>query len=155
MRNEVPCRRRPIRRRRFGRAVALGLVVALGAAGLAGCAASRDELGTAASGCYVDLPAALHAVHHHGTLRGVRLVTVTSLRRHAPRLYRVATAHGHRTKNVCLVAFGGHFGASELTHPIGDPTGRLAVVEFAYPTKHLLATLLVRHPPLAFGHYHL
>lgn len=136
------------------RAIGATLALALGAAALGGCAAARNELGTAASSCYVDLPVALEAVHHHGKLGGVRLVTVASLRPHAPRLYRAALAERHRG-SVCLLAFSGDFAASRVERPIGRGTGHLAVVELAYPTKRLLATLLVLRAPLSFGHYHL
>ena len=135
-------------------ALAAGALLLL-AAGLGGCAAARNELGTAASDCYVDLAVASHAVHHEGKLRGVRLVSVPSLRSHAPLLYRTAEARGRRVDQVCLVAFGGRFRAGEVDRPIGAPTGNLAVVELGYPGRKLLATLLVTHAPLPFGHYHL
>ncbi|HTX62594.1 MAG TPA: hypothetical protein VMD28_03080 [Acidimicrobiales bacterium] len=129
--------------------------VALVALGLGGCAAARNELGTASSGCYVDLALATRAVHHEGRLEGVRLVSVPTLSAHAPLLFDAAKVHGRRLGEVCLVAFGGSFRASRVEYPIGKATGRLAVVELGYPNRALLATLLVAHPPLPFGHYHL
>jgi hypothetical protein len=127
----------------------------LGASALQGCAAVRNELGTAASNCYVDLAVASRAVHHEGKLRGVRLVSVPSLRAHAPLLYRAAVARERRLSQVCLVAFGGRFDATRVERPIGEQTGVLAVVELGYPNRRLLATLLATRPPLPFGHYHL
>ncbi len=134
--------------------VAAGAVLA-GAIGLGGCAAARDELGTSASDCYVDLAVAARAVHHEGRLQGVRLVSVASLRPHAPLLYDAAKTHGKRLGDVCLVAYGGDFEKARVESPLGQSTGRLAVVELGYPGRQLLATLLVVHPPLDFEHYHL
>lgn len=147
---ERRARRRPV----FRSLLAAGALLA-GAATFAGCAAARNELGTANSGCYVDLSAAIHAVHHRGRLVGVRLVSVASLRRHAQRLFATAEARGKRPAEVCLVAFGGRFSAANVERPIGDTTGHLAVVELGYPHRKLLATLLVSHAPLPFGHSHL
>jgi len=129
--------------------------LAVSALGLGGCAAAREELGTAASGCFVDLALASHAVHDHGRLLGVRLVSVTSLSAHAPLLFNAAEVEGRRLAQVCLVAFGGHFVARGVERPIGAPSGVLAVVELGYPRRRLLATLLVTRPPLPFGHYHI
>lgn len=145
------------RRRSVAPARAALAVVLMGAAGLlGGCASARSELGTAESSCYIALPAAYAAVHHHGRLRGVQLVSVTSLRRRAPLLFRAATtAPKPRVAQVCLVAFGGRFTDGHVSRPIGNETGRLAVVELQFPSKRLLATLLITHPPLAFGHPHI
>jgi hypothetical protein len=125
------------------------------ALGLGGCAAAREELGTASSGCFVDLALASHAVHAHGKLRGVRLVSVRSLRAHAPLLFDAAQVEGKRLSQVCLVAFEGHFVARQVEQPIGASSGDLAVVELGYPRRRLLATLLVTRPPLPFGHPHI
>jgi hypothetical protein len=135
-------------------AAAAALVV--GAAALGGCASVRNELGTPDSLCYIALPKAVSAVHHHGHLFGVRLVTVASLEHRAPRLYRAARqAPGKKVGQVCLVAFSGTFLAGHVEHPVGRSSGRLAVVELGYPSKHLFATLLVRRFPLPFGHPHI
>lgn len=137
------------------RSVVACAALLLGALGLGGCAAARNELGTASSDCYVDLAIASHAVHHSGHLRGVRLVSVASLRTHAPLLFDAADVHGKRLDQVCLVAFGGHFRAGGVERPIGKAAGNLAVVALGYPGRRLLATLLVKRLPLPFGHYHL
>ncbi len=132
------------------------LVLVAGAGALGGCAAARSELGTADSNCYISLPEGVAAVHHHGRLFGVRLVTVASLERRAPLLYRAARqAPGAKVGQVCLVAFTGAFDAAGVEHPIGGPRGHLAVVELEFPSKRLLGTLLLRHAPLPFGHPHL
>ncbi len=142
-------------RRRRVRALLACCALVVGALGLAGCAAARSELGTASSGCYIDLALATRAVHHEGRLEGVRLVSVPSLRAHARLLFEAAQVRGKRLGQVCLVGFGGHFRAVHVQRPIGGATGRLAVVELDYPDRELLATLLVRRPPVPFGHYHL
>lgn len=140
--------------RRVRRATA-ALVLVAGAGVLGGCAAARSELGTASSNCYIGLPEGVAAVHHHGRLSGVRLVTVASLERRAPLLYQAARqAPGAKAAQVCLVAFTGTFDAAGVEHPIGRPAGHLAVVELEYPSKRLLGTLLVRHASLSFGHPH-
>lgn len=141
-------------RRRVRSLLACGVLV-LGALGLGGCAAARNELGTASSGCYVDLALATRAVHHEGKLEGVRLVGVPSLRVHAPLLFKAAEVHGKRLGQVCLVAFSGKFRASLVERPIGRTAGPLAVVELGYPHRRLLATLLASRLPVPFGHYHL
>ena len=137
------------------RALLACAAILAGALGLGGCAAPSQELGTAASSCFVDLALASHAVHDHGKLRGVRLVGVASLRAHAPLLFGAAESEGRRVAQVCLVAFGGRFAAHDVEHPLGAPRGDLAVVELGYPGRRLLATVLVTRPPLPFGHYHL
>lgn len=130
-----------------GAAAALVAGVALG-----GCASARNNLGTAGSTCYLGLPEAIGAVHHHGHLVGLRLVSVASLEQRAPRLYQAARrAPGKKVGQVCLVAFTGRFTASSVQHPIGRSRGHLAVVELGYPSKRVFATLLVRHAPFPFG----
>lgn len=135
------------------RAVA-GLAAALATLGLAGCASARNDLGTSSGGCYVALPAALDAVHHHGRLHGVRLTSVTSLRRRAPALYRAARTGVPAEQQVCLVAFAGRFTASGVADPIGHSSGGLAVVELGYPDHRVMATLVTARPPFEFGHSH-
>ena len=90
---------------RRARTLAACAALAVSALGLGGCAAAREELGTAASGCFVDLAMASHAVHDRGRLRGVRLVSVASLSAHAPLLFNAAEMEGRRLAQVCLVAF--------------------------------------------------
>lgn len=136
------------------RALLACAAIVVGALGLGGCAAPREDLGTVASGCFVDLALASHAVHDRGGLRGMRLVSVASLRRHAPLLFDAAEVEGRRFTQVCLVAFGGHFVARHVERPIGARRADLAVVELGYPGRRLLATLLVTRQPLPFGHYH-
>lgn len=122
---------------------------------LAGCTSVRNDLGTRSSGCYVAIPAALGAVHHRGHLDGVRLVGVGALRAREPALYRAARDRAAPAHQVCLVAFTGTYQATQVTAPIGRPSGRLAVVEVGYPGHDVFGTLIVRRPPLTFGHGHI
>lgn len=146
---------RPSTRRR-PRLGATAAALAVATSTLAGCASARSELGTANAACYIGLADAVAAVHHRGHLYGVRLVTVSSLEHRAPLLYAAArSTAGTKVTQVCLVAFSGTFSAAEVTHPVGKSSGHVAVVELAYPSKHLFATLLARHPPLPFGHPHI
>ena len=147
--------RRALRRRRLQVAVAAASLLLLAVA-LGGCASARNELGTADSNCYIGLPEGVAAVHHHGHLFGVRLLSVASLERGAPVLYRAARhAPGKKVGQVCLVAFTGSFDAATVEHPLTRSAGHLAVVELGYPSKRLLGTLLLRRAPLPFAHTHL
>lgn len=138
---------------RAGWRVAAAVVVA--AVLLAGCSSARSGLGTTDSGCYLALPSAGNAVHHRGHLVGVRLESAGWLRHHAPHLYAADRRFHPPPVHVCLVAYAGTFHSDAVERPIGRPTGRLAVVELTYPASRLIATLLVRHPPLSFGHSHI
>lgn len=137
-----------------GSRLVAGLALALAGLGLAGCASARDDLGTGSSGCYVALPAALGAVHHHGHLHGVLLTPVASLRQRAPVLYRAARTGAPADHQVCLVAFTGSFSASAVTDPVGDPSGGVAVVELGYPDRRVVATMVTSRPPFEFVHSH-
>lgn len=121
---------------------------------LSACSGIRSNLGTANSPCYVALPAATDAVRHTGTLVGVRLERVGSLRL-THRLYQAAGGSRAGNARVCLVAFRGKFTAAGVTQPRGDPAGRLAVVVLSYPDNHVRATVVLRHIPVRFGHSHL
>ena len=144
---------------RMRRTVAAGAVVAglaLGGTLVGGCTAGRSELGTGNSSCYQSLPRAVAAVHGAGTLKGVRLVSLETLRHFRAPLYEAArAAPGPRLTRVCLVAFSGHFTSARVEKPIGHPRGSLAIVELGYPDNRLVATLIVRRPPLPFSHNHI
>lgn len=123
---------------------------------LGACTSARNELGTANSLCFVALPTAADAVGRHGHLIGVRLVSVDSLRKTAPELADAAAdVPGPRITRVCLVGFIGHYVADTVKKPLGQPHGRIAVVALEYPDHKLLATLILRHPLVTFGHSHL
>jgi hypothetical protein len=126
-----------------------------GGMAVAACSSVRDDLGTSSSNCYVDLAAAAAAVHGAGHLQGVRLVAVSALRSSgAQQLYQAARQAKPRPTRVCLIAYTGRFRATAVRHPLGKPTGHLAVVEVTYPGKRVIATLLSAHAPFPFPHTH-
>lgn len=132
----------------------LAVLVALAAlaGGLSSCAAPREEIGTVNGSCYLALPAAFAAVHHHGRLDGVRLVSLASLRTGAPRLFAAAEPGAKRTRDVCLVAFSGAFAAGSVRQPFGAASGQVAIVELGFPTEHLFATVVLPRAPFDFAH---
>lgn len=122
---------------------------------LSACSAVRNDLGTSNSPCYVAVPAATGAVHRAGSLAGVRLVRVRSLQRFHL-LYQVAGDGQASNRRVCLVAFRGHFEEQRVSVPQrGKRAGAFAVVVLSYPDGRVLGTVILRHPPVAFGHSHL
>lgn len=139
------------RRRRYVRCAAVAVAV-VAASSLAGCTAGRSELGTGSSSCYLAIPKAVTAVHGEGHLAGLLLRSVASLKS-TGLLYD--PAHSARVPRVCLVAFTGRFTARRVQRPVGHGTGRLAVVELAYPNGRVLVTLIAHHLPLPFGHTHI
>jgi hypothetical protein len=148
--------RRPVTRVPRVRALAAvaALTVALGL-GAAACSSARSELGTTNGPCFIALPTAKAAVHSRGHLIGVRLVTWGQLHSTAP--YRaLAKLSVARPQRLCLVAFGGRFNHVNVERPVGKHRhGVLAIVVVRYPQNRLLATVVVRHSPTAFGHPHL
>jgi hypothetical protein len=120
----------------------------------AGCSSPSSELGTADGVCYLALPTATDAVHHHGTLVGVHEFTLASLKAQSPRLYAMLATKRPRTSRVCVAAFTGTFESTSVSHPLEHRSGGLAVVVVATPSNALLGTVLYRRPPLHFGHPH-
>ena len=135
------------------------LVMCLTAGGLlgAGCASSRNTLGTASSPCFKALPAATTAVHERGRLLGVLLVPAKKLATDQHLSAALSTRSSTKVSDVCLIAFSGSFLSNQVDRPLGalssikpDP---YAVVVVSIPQNQLLATFVLPHPPLRFGHY--
>jgi len=124
---------------------------------LAGCSSAHDSLGTSDGGCFVALPTADTAIHHHGRLLGARLVAVSGLRRRNDHLvYETAVeARGPKARRVCLVAFVGRFSSATVEQPEGAASGKLAIVVIEYPDSRLLGTVVLSRLPDRFGHPHL
>jgi hypothetical protein len=124
---------------------------------LAGCSSAHDSLGTSDGGCFLALPTAGSAVHHHGRLLGARLVVVKDLRpaKDGLVLDTITDAGGSPARRVCLVAFVGRFSSSSVEHPVGAAGGRLAVAVIEYPDGRLLGTVVLSRLPDRFGHPHL
>ena len=135
----------------WGRSVEATMIALALVASLAGCS-SRSALGTADGACFVALPVASGAVHHHGHLVGARLLSVNAFGRHSPFGSVVSSAPEPEVRRVCLVAFGGRFNAGEVALPSGAPNGPIAVAVVEYPQSRLLGTAILRHLPEGFGH---
>ncbi|HVA08111.1 MAG TPA: hypothetical protein VNG12_15345 [Acidimicrobiales bacterium] len=129
--------------------------VALVAGFATGCTTARTNLGTSDSSCYLALPAATKAVEGHGHLLGVKLFTLAGLRKEAPRLYSLVLDGQPKSERVCVAAFSGNFRNDNVSHPLGRPSGHLAVVVTATPTNKLLGTAIFLQVPLRFGHSHI
>jgi hypothetical protein len=132
------------------------LMGVLAMAGLSGCAAVRSNLGTTDSPCFLSLPTAAHAVGDHGRFVGIHLYVLSQFTKLAPNLVDdLMDAHVTRATHVCVAAYEGQYTASEVDKPLGRSSGGLAVVVVDASNQKLLATVILRHPPLHFGHPHL
>jgi hypothetical protein len=120
---------------------------------LSGCTSARSDLGTSDSACFLAIPTAAQAVGPHSRLLGVRLLTTGSLRQQAPSL-SVDLPSGSSRDRVCVLAFAGAFTVTSVAKPVGLPSGPVAVVVTRSPSNQLIATVIVAHPPLRFGHSH-
>jgi hypothetical protein len=135
-----------------------GLVVLIAAAlagsvALTSCTAGHASLGTGASPCYLALPKAADAVHHRGTLVGVRLVSPTELDSHRAITRKLESRMHGQIHNACLVAYRGKFTSSNVERPI-EPgrSGDYAVAVLTTSGNELLATFVLTHAPLRFAH---
>jgi hypothetical protein len=127
----------------------------LAMAGLSGCAAVRSNLGTTDSSCFLSLPTAARAVSDHGRFVGIHLFVLSQFSKVAPKLVDdLADAHVTNATHVCVAAYEGNFTASHVAKPLGRSSGKLAVVVIDASNQKLLATIILSHPPLHFGHPH-
>lgn len=134
--------------RRVGSVIA-GLLMATS---LAACSSARSGQGTTDESCYLALPTAAKAVGGLGHLSGVRKFSLSGLHGVAPRLYGQLVNHVPKGQSVCLAAYTGNFSASAVTKPLGDRTGRLAVVVVTRPGNEVLGTLILTKVPVRFQH---
>jgi len=129
----------------------LGMACCILVAGaLAGCTSARTNLGTSDSACYLALPAANKAVGH-GRLVSVHLVTLKSLKRVAPALFKALDTNERTSQRVCAVAFSGTFTRESVHKPRGRPSGGLAVAILTNPSNILIGTVIFRHAQGQFG----
>jgi hypothetical protein len=119
---------------------------------LAACSSARTDQGTTDESCYLALPTAAQAVGGHGHLAGVRKFSLSGLHGVAPRLYGHLVDHVPKGQSLCLAAYNGHFSASEVTKPLGRPTGTLAVAVVTRPGNQVLGTLILTKLPVRFQH---
>ena len=118
------------------------------------CSTARSDFGTTDASCYLALPTAAEAVGGHGHLEGVRKYTLGSLRNVAPRLYKRLADDVSKKQGVCIAGYSGHFSASEVSKPLGHPSGTLAVAVVTTPGNKLLGTLILTKLPVRFQHTH-
>jgi hypothetical protein len=146
MRSRGWARPAPVGSRLAGLAVAV--VAAVSGVGLAGCSARGATLGTTSTPCFHALPPATAAVGHRGRLVGVRLIPVDRLRKRAPQSAPLGK------KDLCVVAFEGHFTAGEVKHLLSTSigAGKYAVVAVTPDGHQVLGSLLLHRLPLAFRH---
>jgi hypothetical protein len=141
-------------KRLWTRGTALAAALVLAATLLASCSSARTDFGTTDASCYLALPTAAKAVGGHGHLEGVRKYTLSSLRSVAPRLYNRLADDLSKKQGVCIAGYSGHFTASEVSKPLGHPTGTLAVAVVTTPGDKLLGTLILTKLPVRFQHTH-
>jgi hypothetical protein len=136
------------------RLASLAAVFVLAATLLASCSTARSDFGTTDASCYLALPTAAQAVGGHGHLEGVRKYTLSNLRIVAPRLYSRLANDVSKKQGVCIAGYSGHFTASEVSKPLGHPSGTLAVAVVTTPANKLLGTLILTKLPVRFQHTH-
>jgi hypothetical protein len=139
----------------WSRAASLPAALVLAATLLVSCSTARTDFGTTDASCYLALPTATKAVGGHAHLEGVRKYTLSSLRSLAPRLYSRLADDLSKKQGVCIAGYSGHFRANEVSKPLGDPTGTLAVAVVTTPGNELLGTLILTKLPVRFQHTHL
>jgi hypothetical protein len=138
--------------RRRGPLVLIAAAVA-GSVALTSCTAGHASLGTGSSPCYLALPKAADAVHHRGTLVGVRLVPPSDVDPHHATSVELMRRNGGPLHDTCLVAYRGKFTSSSVERPIKPGrSGTYAVAVLTPSGSRLLATFVLTHEPLRFGH---
>lgn len=138
--------------RRRGPVVLIAAAVA-GSVALTSCTAGHASLGTGSSPCYLALPKAADAVHHRGTLVGVRLVPPSDIDPHQATAVELMRRNGGPLHNTCLVAYRGRYTSSSVERPIKPGrSGTYAVAVLNPSGSRLLATFVLTHEPLRFAH---
>jgi putative heme transporter len=133
--------------------VVLIAAAVVGSVVLTSCTAGHATLGTGSSPCYLALPKAADAVHHRGTLVGVRLVPPSELDPHLSTRLELERRYGGPLKDTCLVAYRGMYTSSSVERPIKPGrSGTYAVAVLTTSGNRLLATFVFSHEPLRFGH---
>ncbi len=124
-----------------------------GSVALASCTAGHASLGTDSSPCYLAIPKAADAVHDRGTLVGVLLVPPSDMDPHRAITIELTRRNGGPLHDTCLVAYRGRFTSASVERPI-EPgrSGTYAVAVLNPSGSQLLATFVLNHVPLRFGH---
>lgn len=138
--------------RRRGPLVLIAAAVA-GSVALTSCTAGHASLGTGSSPCYLALPKAADAVHHRGTLVGVRLVPPSDIDPRRATSAELMRRNGGPLHNACLVAYRGKYTSSSVERPVKPGrSGTYAVAVLSLSGSRLLGTFVLNHEPLRFGH---
>ena len=150
----APVRGRGGRSRRRRGPIVLIAAALVGSVAFTGCTAGHASLGTGSSPCYLALPKAADAVHHRGTLVGVRLVSPSALNLHRTTDQELQRRMHGQLHNACLVAYRGKFTSSNVERPI-EPgrSGTYAVAVLTTSGDQLFATFVLTHAPLRFAHF--
>jgi hypothetical protein len=132
----------------------VALIAAVALVGLlGGCATSRNGLSTHNSVCFRVIPEAFAAIHDHGRFAGGRYVEPRVLILDIDHSSVPTALRNARRVGTCLVAFTGHFTASDVNRswdPSGGP-GRVAIVVIRQRDLELLATVVLRWIPRRLG----
>ena len=92
-------------------------------------------------------------MHHRGTLVGVRLVPPSELDPHRSTRLELERRNGGALKDTCVVAYRGKYTSSSVERPIKPGrSGPYAVAVLTTSGDRLLATFVLSHEPLRFGH---
>lgn len=135
--------------RRF-RATRLAMAAAV-AVSASACAGGRISLGTGASACFRDLPAATDAVHNKGSLHGVRRVSAATLRAHDPHDPTLATLPD---QELCVFAFKGTYPPGSVNGAHNTTTGQYAVVAVTTKNADVVGATVTDRLPTRFRHLH-
>jgi hypothetical protein len=131
------------------RLATIGLVVAM--AGATTACAGRISLGTEASACFRDLPAARQAVQDKGKLVGVRRVSTDTLRDILP---ADATLASLPEQDLCVFAFSGTYDPGSVTGAHDTKAGHFAVVAVGTKLRNVVTADVVDQLPTRFRHLH-
>lgn len=124
-------------------ALALGL-------GLAGCAGTRNMLGTSENVCFKALPGANEAVHRQGHLVSVRRVQAEVLQQRLPRPGPLDSVPPKT--ELCVVAFSGSFVSTQVDMAQPGAQGSYAVVALTGTRPTEVAAWVVKRLPARLRH---
>lgn len=115
-----------------------------------GCTSAHNSLGTGSSPCFSALPVAEAAVHHQGSLLGVRRLPVHKLGHHRAHQLGPVTPG----ELVCVAAFRGEYQPGSVDHEERPVAGRYAtvVVTSRAGTQKVVAAFVSNRLHLQFHH---
>ncbi len=128
------------------------MVVLVASIGLAGCGAATPGVSNGSvSACYRAIPVGRNALHDPSAkLIGVHRIPVDAVRSHLPAPARAELAAENDTA-VCTMAFRGTFAPGQVELAPGGQQGDYALVLVSSRRLHLVATIVLKQLPHAFG----